>query len=188
MKQTTLKFAVKPKVVANVDVVEDIMDESSSEGEQITVEDPSLDPDNLRKEQTGGLLERQGTVPIVYEQAGGEGDFSMRRDATVPLAYLQQGGLDKGTRKRLVVARGELLICKGDITHETTEAIVNAANGHLQLGGGVAGAIRRAGGGSIQRECDAWLDEHGEVDTGQVAWTGGGNMPCRYVIHAVGPV
>ncbi len=63
-----------------------------------------------------------------------------------------------------------------------------AANGQLQLGGGVAGAIRRAGGPTIQEECDLWLDERGEVETGGVAWTSGGNMPCKTVIHAVGPV
>lgn len=52
----------------------------------------------------------------------------------------------------------------------------------------MAGAIRRAGGPSIQDECDVWLAEHGEVETGGVAWTGAGHMPCRVVIHAVGPV
>jgi putative ATPase len=76
----------------------------------------------------------------------------------------------------------------GDITTEQVDAVVNAANEQLQLGAGVAGAIRRAGGPSIQAECDAWVAERGPVDTGSAAITGGGDLPARHVIHAVGPV
>lgn len=103
-------------------------------------------------------------------------------------------------RRRLLVAGvGEVLICKGDLTVQQTDAIVNAANTDLWMGGGVAGAIRRSGGPSIQEECRAWiqvtvwiflslpaplltayLQEHGTVATGQVAWTGGGNLHCKY--------
>lgn len=79
-------------------------------------------------------------------------------------------------------------VCQGDLTAETTDAIVNAANEHLRHGGGVAGAIVRRGGASIQAESDAWLRQHGSVQTGQVAVTGAGNLACKYVIHAVGPV
>lgn len=70
----------------------------------------------------------------------------------------------------------------------TTEAIVNAANEKLLHGGGVAGAISRKGGPAIQRESDAWIREHGSVPTGTAAITGGGNLACKYVIHAVGPM
>jgi O-acetyl-ADP-ribose deacetylase (regulator of RNase III) len=76
----------------------------------------------------------------------------------------------------------------GDITAETVDAIVNAANESLRLGGGVAGAIGQAGGPSIQVECDAWLAEHGPVETGSAAITGAGALSVRHVIHAVGPV
>ncbi len=76
-----------------------------------------------------------------------------------------------------------LRLVEGDITEQNTDAIVNAANQHLQLGSGVAGAIRRKGGSSIQRECD----EIGSCPVGGAAITGGGNLPARYVIHAVGP-
>ena len=77
---------------------------------------------------------------------------------------------------------------RGDITTETTEAIVNAANRLLQHGAGVAGAIVRNGGFVIQQESDAWVHEHGPVEHGAPAWTSGGRLPCRYVIHAVGPM
>ena len=76
-----------------------------------------------------------------------------------------------------------LLLVEGDITEQDTDAIVNAANQHLQLGSGVAGAIRHKGGPSIQRECD----EIGYCPVGTAAITGGGTLRARYVIHAVGP-
>ncbi|RMF84735.1 MAG: macro domain-containing protein [Nitrospinota bacterium] len=77
---------------------------------------------------------------------------------------------------------------QGDLTQEETDAIVNAANSELAHGGGVAGAIVRRGGQSIQEESNRWVREHGSVPTGQVAVTGAGSLPARYVIHAVGPV
>lgn len=81
-----------------------------------------------------------------------------------------------------------LQIVRGDITAETTDAIVNAANAHLQHGGGVAGAIASRGGPAIQRESDAWVRAHGPVPNASPAWTSGGSLPAKYVIHAVGPV
>jgi O-acetyl-ADP-ribose deacetylase (regulator of RNase III) len=81
-----------------------------------------------------------------------------------------------------------LQLIHGDITIETTDAIVNAANEHLQHGGGVAWAIVRRGGEVIQQESDAWVQTHGLVSHAEPAWTSGGNLPCHYVIHAVGPV
>ncbi|RME00303.1 MAG: macro domain-containing protein [Deltaproteobacteria bacterium] len=79
-------------------------------------------------------------------------------------------------------------IRQGDLTEEEVDAIVNAANSHLAHGGGVAGAIVRKGGKTIQEESDAYVREHGPVPTGKVAVTGAGNLPSSYVIHAVGPV
>ena len=72
---------------------------------------------------------------------------------------------------------------QGDITDLETDAIVNAANSRLILGAGVAGAVRRKGGPSIQEECYAI----GHCDVGSAVITGGGNLKARYVIHAVGP-
>ena len=75
-------------------------------------------------------------------------------------------------------------LMKGDITALEVDAIVNAANEELQLGSGVAGAIRRRGGAAIQEECD----RIGYCPTGDAVVTGGGSLPARWVIHAVGPV
>lgn len=77
-----------------------------------------------------------------------------------------------------------LAIVQGDITREQVDAIVNAANEWLQHGGGVAGAIVRAGGEIIQQESN----RIGHVPTGSAAVTGAGRLPARYVIHAVGPI
>jgi len=80
------------------------------------------------------------------------------------------------------VAQGkrEIRFAQGDLTEMDVDAIVNAANNDLQLGAGVAGAIRRKGGPSIQRECD----ELGSIPIGSAAITGGGNLKARHVIHA----
>jgi O-acetyl-ADP-ribose deacetylase (regulator of RNase III) len=76
-----------------------------------------------------------------------------------------------------------LRLIQGDITERDVEAIVNAANSHLQHGGGVAGAIVRRGGQIIQEESD----KIGYVPVGQAAITSAGNLPAKFVIHAVGP-
>jgi len=81
-----------------------------------------------------------------------------------------------------------LQLVRGDITTEAVGAIVNAANAHLQHGGGVAAVIARKGGRVIRDESNAWVREHGPVSHSQPAYTRAGNLPCRYVIHAVGPV
>ncbi|GIV11361.1 MAG: macrodomain protein [Fimbriimonadales bacterium] len=71
-------------------------------------------------------------------------------------------------------------ILEADLTEQAVDAIVNAANNDLILGGGVAGAIARKGGASIQEECV----RHGPISVGAAAITGAGNLPARYVIHA----
>src|SRR5947209_12110795 len=73
-----------------------------------------------------------------------------------------------------------IVIQQGDLTEMETDAIVNAANNDLFLGGGVAGAIRRKGGEEIQRECDAI----GSIPIGYAAITTGGKLKARFVIHA----
>lgn len=80
----------------------------------------------------------------------------------------------------------ELLL--GDITRQDVDAIVNAANPTLMGGGGVDGAIHRAGGPSILAECRAIRETKGECPPGGAVVTGGGRLPARRVIHAVGPV
>jgi O-acetyl-ADP-ribose deacetylase (regulator of RNase III) len=81
-----------------------------------------------------------------------------------------------------------LVIAQGDLTEEHVDAIVNAANEYLQHGGGLAAAISWRGGPEIQKESNAWVKAHGPVSHAEPAYTGPGRLPCRYVIHAVGPV
>lgn len=91
--------------------------------------------------------------------------------------------------KKHVFPNGQLIqIVQGDITTEEVDAIVNAANEHLQHGGGVAWAISNKGGDIIQRESDEWIRQHGPVSHTHPAWTSGGLLPAKYIIHAVGPV
>ena len=77
---------------------------------------------------------------------------------------------------------------KGDITRDDAEAIVNAANSSLLGGGGVDGAIHRAGGPEILRECKAIRARQGELPAGQAVMTGAGQLRAKAVIHTVGPV
>ncbi len=92
--------------------------------------------------------------------------------------------LGSGTEK----FRGTITLVQGDITKETTDAIVNAANTELLPGGGVCGAIHRAGGPEIAEECRRIRVERGPVSPGGAVATTGGKLPARHVIHAVGPV
>jgi O-acetyl-ADP-ribose deacetylase len=82
------------------------------------------------------------------------------------------------------IGKSVLELVRGDITEMDTEAIVNAANARLQLGGGVAGAIRRKGGPSIQDECN----RIGDTFVGGAVITTGGNLKAKHVIHAIGPM
>ena len=77
---------------------------------------------------------------------------------------------------------------QGDITKQATDAIVNAANSSLMGGGGVDGAIHRAGGPAILEECRQIVARQGRLPAGQAVITTGGNLRARYVIHTVGPV
>jgi O-acetyl-ADP-ribose deacetylase len=91
---------------------------------------------------------------------------------------------------RLSFAGGKIVDFAGpaDITKEATEAIVNAANSSLLGGGGVDGAIHRAGGPSILAECRSIVAKIGRLPAGKAVLTTGGRLPAKYVIHTVGPV
>ena len=79
-------------------------------------------------------------------------------------------------------------IIKGDITTLIVDAIVNAANSGLLGGGGVDGAIHRAGGAQILEDCKAIREKQGKLPAGEAVITRAGNLPAKYVIHTVGPV
>ena len=95
-----------------------------------------------------------------------------------------QGNLSERIKKmQRTINKSILELAQGDITELATDAIVNAANAQLVLGGGVAGAIRRKGGPEIQAHCN----KIGPISVGQAAITTAGNLKAKRVIHAVGP-
>lgn len=89
---------------------------------------------------------------------------------------------------RISLGDSAVSLIQGDITLQDTDAIVNAANSGLLGGGGVDGAIHRAGGPKILEECKAIRMKQGGCPTGEAVITTGGNLKARYVIHAVGPI
>ena len=93
---------------------------------------------------------------------------------------------DRGLSR--TIGPGRLEIARGDLTRERVSAIVNAANSSLLGGGGVDGAIHRAGGPAILEECRAIRARRGSLPPGQAVITTGGALPARRVIHTVGPV
>lgn len=86
------------------------------------------------------------------------------------------------------IGKTRLTIIQGDITQQDVDAIVNAANSSLLGGGGVDGAIHRAGGPQILAECKVYVAKHGTLPTGEAMITSGGRMKAKHVIHTVGPV
>jgi O-acetyl-ADP-ribose deacetylase len=96
--------------------------------------------------------------------------------------------MNKVLKERILPTSQNLQIVQGDITTEEVDVIVNAANERLQHGGGVAWAISKRGGPAIQTESDEWIQTKGRVSHAHPAWTSGGRLPARYVIHAVGPI
>ncbi|XP_035849972.1 uncharacterized protein LOC116045606 [Sander lucioperca] len=82
----------------------------------------------------------------------------------------------------------QVLVCQGDITKQDADALVNAANEDLDHGGGVAAALSKAGGPEVQSESTALVKYNGKIPTGEVVVTTGGNLKCKKLLHAVGPV
>src|SRR4030042_5810605 len=93
-----------------------------------------------------------------------------------------------GTKMKRKIGRATLSLVQGNITKQSTDAIVNAANSGLMGGGGVDGAIHHAGGPAILEECKEIVAKQGRLPTGEAVITTGGNLPATYVIHTVGPI
>jgi O-acetyl-ADP-ribose deacetylase (regulator of RNase III) len=88
----------------------------------------------------------------------------------------------------VTVNQARLRLLQGDITRQDSDAIVNAANSSLMGGGGVDGAIHRAGGPAILEECKQIVARQGRLATGKAVITTGGNLKAKHVIHTVGPI
>ncbi|MCX5750675.1 MAG: O-acetyl-ADP-ribose deacetylase [Candidatus Saganbacteria bacterium] len=88
----------------------------------------------------------------------------------------------------LTIRASFIKLIQGDITTQEVDAIVNAANGSLMGGGGVDGAIHKAGGPAILEDCKALVEMQGPISAGMAVITSAGNLPARHVIHAVGPI
>jgi len=99
----------------------------------------------------------------------------------------EDGAMDKQVAE-VSINQTRLSIIQGDITKQGTDAIVNAANSSLMGGGGVDGAIHRAGGPAILEECKQIVAKQGRLPTGKAMITTGGNLQARFIIHTVGPI
>jgi O-acetyl-ADP-ribose deacetylase (regulator of RNase III) len=93
-----------------------------------------------------------------------------------------------GAKMEVTINKTKVSIVQVDITRQATDAIVNAANPSLMGGGGVDGAIHRAGGPAILEDCKKIVAQQGRLPTGKAVITTGGNLKARYVIHTVGPI
>ena len=116
----------------------------------------------------------------------------LRNEYCVLLFYSKLGSLSKAEYTAVVKPTSSshslvLDICHGDIVHEKVDAIVNAANEDLKHIGGLAKSIADNGGTAIQSESSNYVKIHGKVSTGSCACLGAGKLPCKRVIHAVGP-
>src|SRR6185436_1582724 len=133
---------------------------------------------------------RAGVYTMGKERAaaGDPGAGMALKDSTKPLISSPSGGGSGGpmndNRLTMTLDQTQLEILEGDITELEVDAIVNPANAQLQLGSGVAGAIRERGGPSIQEECN----RIGGTPVGTAVMTGAGHLKAKRVIHTVGPV
>lgn len=87
----------------------------------------------------------------------------------------------------IIIGEKQIIIKQGDITEENTDAIVNPANRQLRHGGGAAYAISQKGGPLVQEQSNKIISKIGFLPTGKAVITDSGNLPCKYIIHTVGP-
>uniref|UniRef100_A0A4W5LMK9 Poly [ADP-ribose] polymerase n=1 Tax=Hucho hucho TaxID=62062 RepID=A0A4W5LMK9_9TELE len=135
----------------------------------------------LREEIRAFLILRSSVRVVRHHQQNQDGVVSeagagpRRKETVTATSYRLQGGL-------------QVVVCQGDITKERADVLVNAANEDLDHAGGVAAALSQAGGPEVQQASRDLVRQIGRVPTGTVVETTGGNLPCKMLLHAVGPV
>ncbi|XP_071234574.1 uncharacterized protein [Salvelinus alpinus] len=135
----------------------------------------------LREEIGAFLMDRSSVRVVRHHQqiqdgvVSEAGTGSIREETVAATSYRLRLGL-------------QVVVCQGDITKERADALVNAANEDLDHAVGVAAALSRAGGPEVQRASRDLVRQIGRVPTGTVVETTGGNLPCKMLLHAVGPV
>ncbi|XP_034712923.1 protein mono-ADP-ribosyltransferase PARP14-like isoform X2 [Etheostoma cragini] len=150
--------------------------------------------DSLVKDKV--TIDLPGAVRYFESPSGREGILTVARSQKCIIQPQEQS---HATRQILAsgdttVARYSLrggfqvLVCQGDITKQDADALVNAANEDLEHAGGVAAALSKAGGPQVQKESRALVKQTGKIPTGDVVVTTGGNLKCKKLLHAVGPV
>uniref|UniRef100_A0AAX7UCQ3 Macro domain-containing protein n=1 Tax=Astatotilapia calliptera TaxID=8154 RepID=A0AAX7UCQ3_ASTCA len=144
-----------------------------------------LSPDWRNWKYESGMAVVVGELSLVHarlldiEQSSSLRDnmasLSLREESTTIASYSLCDGL-------------QVFVCQGDITKQHADALVNAANQDLDHSAGVAAALSRAGGPEIQRESDELVKCLGKIPIGETVVTTGGNLKCKKLLHAVGPV
>ncbi|XP_048340457.1 protein mono-ADP-ribosyltransferase PARP14 [Sphaerodactylus townsendi] len=151
------------------------------------------------------LLSSVNSLTVVFDKPGVKSFFKNREHSYVTevrqafgcLIRLQEDGEDisKGSEKKMGHPHSEIklkdgvviIVRKGDLTHYPVDVVVNASNEDLQHIGGLAEALLKAAGRKLQMECDELVRRCGRLKPGHAVITGAGNLPCKQVIHAVGP-
>ena len=170
------------QAVSLVEAVDPVIIEKTDENLVIYAEKNSI------RSSVQSLKEKLGLKNDESTRKAKRGQGNKRRDAREENQTSQKGRCLFGQGLSGILDNGvKLSLYQGDITDEQVDAIVNAANEWLQHGAGVAAAIVHKGGRQIQDESNWITKQYGPLDVGGTAHTSGGNLPCRYVIHTVGP-
>ena len=151
----------------------------------------------LLKQAEMTVSQLQYPLPFTHNTLLTASEFShleskLREDYCVILSYPKLGLTSKAQYTKLIKSGLSthclrLDICHGNLVHERVDAIVNAANEDLKHIGGLAKGILDSGGATIQSESEEYVQSHGKVSIGTCVCLGAGNLPCKKIIHAVGP-
>ncbi|XP_028398974.1 uncharacterized protein LOC114522483 isoform X2 [Dendronephthya gigantea] len=180
------QFQMQPKdkkeVISQARSKFSVVIDSSQEEDKITI----YGEKDKVKEALNFLKEKVGGFETLFEK--GEQSSKRTTGTNSPDATLKESGFIEKL-SCVILKNIKLTVYKGDITKEDSDVIVNPANGELKHDGGEAGAIVKAGGRSIQDECDKLIRERRSksLNAGMVVATKAGNLPCNLIIHAVGP-